>query len=266
MIDKNGTIIIKGKKYNVQAFMEKFRISSEDQAVVYMNGMLKKGKATLPKNFQSEEELLETIDKDLELENIINKIEEEEESARTAKRNASIEDVDVLNIRIAFDSTLEAVQAEEYINKLGIEDTEISIKSGAISLIVSGITPQEYTKIANKYQLESAIKTGVNLVGTGAKNATDAVNYVATKVVAPVAKIAGEAGMNLGKGLVHTGVKVGSGIVNSGAKAVQETKVALSTDPEMLKAKKELVDAKDGLVSFFKKKMNKGSRRGIEVI
>jgi hypothetical protein len=73
--------------------------------------------------------------------------------------------------------------------------------------------------------------------------------------------------MNLGKGLVHATAKVGAGLVNSGSKAIADTKVALATDTEMIRAKKELVDAKDSVVSFFKGKLNKNRKRsGIETL
>jgi hypothetical protein len=44
-------------------------------------------------------------------------------------------------------------------------------------------------------------------------------------------------------------------------------RLALATDTEMIRAKKELVDAKDSVVSFFKGKLNKNRKRsGIETL
>ena len=73
--------------------------------------------------------------------------------------------------------------------------------------------------------------------------------------------------MNLGKGLFHTSIKVGAGLVNATSKAVADTKVAMATDTELLKAKKELVDAKDSAVSFFRRKLGSAKKRsGIETL
>ena len=96
----------------------------------------------------------------------------------------------VPSIALSFKTTAEACSAESYVNSLGIEDTEISIKGGAIKLIVRDITPQEYTKIATKYQLEKAVNSTVDVAGKALRGTTNAINYTATNVVAPVAKIA----------------------------------------------------------------------------
>lgn len=267
MINKDTIVIIKGKKFTVEDFMKKYGVPTEDQAMALMTKAVAKGRATVYNSAEAEEEFVNSLQDDIEFDNIIDKIEEEQYQAMKAERQAKAEEVDLINIKLTFKSSQEAVEAETWINSLGIDDTEISIKQGVISLIVKGITPGEHTKIATKYQLEKAINKTVETASKTIVGTTNTVNYIATKVVAPTAKIAGEAGMNLGKGLVHTTAKVGAGLINSGSKAIADTKVSLATDTEMLKAKKELKDAKDSLVSFFKKKTGANRRRsGIEVI
>ena len=260
-------LLIKGKRYSIEEFKNKFAITDDARALTLAETLVKKGKATIYSATSQEDELLDLLDGDIELTNIVNQINDEEYASVQAKRNEIKQEVDTVSIALSFKTTAEACSAESYVNSLGIEDTEISIKGGAIKLIVRDITPQEYTKIATKYQLEKAVNSTVDVAGKALRGTTNAINYTATNVVAPVAKIAGEAGMNLGKGLFHTSVKVGAGLVNSGSKAIADTKVALATDTEMIRAKKELVDAKDSVVSFFKGKLNKNRKRsGIETL
>jgi len=267
MITMESVLLIKGKKYTMEAFMKKFAIPNQDRAVLYANTLVKKGMAVVYSEKSEEEELIAKLDEEQAFNAMINQLESEEYSSVQAKRAENKEDTDLVSIALTFNNSAEACAAENWINSMGIEDTEISIKKGAVKLVVKEITPQEYTKIATKYQLEKAINTTVGIAGKTIVGATDTVNYVATKVVAPVAKIAGEASMNLSKGLVHTGVKVGAGLVNATSKAVVDTKVAMSTDTELLKAKKEIVDAKDSAISFFKKKLGSAKRRsGIETL
>lgn len=267
MINRETVLLIKGKKYTMEAFMTKFAIQDETKAIQYANTLVKKGMAIVHSDKSDEEELLAKLEEEQNFMAMINQLESEEYAGGQAKRAEAKEDTDLVSIALTFKNSAEACSAENWINGMGIEDTEISIKKGAVKLVVKEITPQEYTKIATKYQLEKAIGTTVDIAGKTIVGATDTVNYVATKVVAPVAKIAGEAGMNLGKGLVHTGVKVGAGLVNATSKAVVETKVAMATDTELLKAKKEIIDAKDTAISFFRKKLGSAKRRsGIETI
>ena len=260
-------LLIKGKRYSIEEFKNKFAITDDARALTLAETLVKKGKATIYSATSQEDELLDLLDGDIEWTNIVNQINDEEYASVQAKRNEIKQEVDTVSIALSFKTTAEACSAESYVNSLGIEDTEISIKGGAIKLIVRDITPQEYTKIATKYQLEKAVNSTVDVAGKALRGTTNAINYTATNVVAPVAKIAGEAGMNLGKGLFHTSVKVGAGLVNAGARAVEDTKVAMATDTELIKAKKELIDAKDNLVSMFRRKIGSNRRRsGIETL
>lgn len=266
-IDLNTVLLIKGKKFTIEDFKTKFGIVEDARALQLASTLVKKGKATIYSATSDEDDLLAMLENDIELSNIVNQMDEEEYSSIQAKREEIKQEVDTVNIALSFRTSAEACTAEAWINSIGIEDTEVSIKKGAIRLIVRDITPQEYTKIATKYKLEKAINNTVDVAGKALKGTTNAINYTATNVVAPVAKLAGEAGLNLGKGLVHTGVKVGAGLVNATSRAVEDTKVAMATDAELIRAKKELVDAKDNLVSMFRKRLGSNRRgSGIETL
>lgn len=263
MITQDSKIKINGKTYTIENFMNKFGIADMEQAIYSAQVLVKQGKATVVYKSNADEDMLT---KALERENknsIVDAIDAEEEQYKSAQREAKKEDVDLVNIKLEFATTHEAINAEKWINDLGIDDTEVSTRKGIVSVKVYDITPDEYNKIARKYQTEKAINKVVNTTSNAFNNLTDAVNYGATKVVAPVAKIAGEAGMNISKGLVHTGIKIGAGLVNSGSKAIKETKVALETDPEMLRASRELREAKDTMTSFFRKKLGDKKKSGI---
>lgn len=266
-INNETVLIIKGKKTTMEQFKTKFGIESDERALSLAGTLVKKGKAQIYSDKSQEDELIKSLEADQLLASIVDQIDNEEYSHKQVKREQAKEDTDLVSIKLAFKTSNEAVQAEHWINSIGVEDTEITMKKGAVYLTINDITPQEYTKIATKYQVEKALNTAVDLTGKALKNTTNAINYTATNVVAPVAKIAGEAGMNLGKGLVHTGVKVGAGLVNSASKAVSDTKVAMATDTELLRAKKELIDVKDSAISFFRKKIGSNKKKsGIEVI
>jgi hypothetical protein len=266
-MDMNTILIIKGKKTTMEEFKTRFGIETDAKAIQMAQILVKKGNAVVHIEKSEEQDLLDKLEADALLASIVNQLDTEEYSAEQAKREQAKADTDLVSIKLAFTSSAEAAQAETWINSLGIEDTEITMKKGAISLIVRDITPQEYTKIATRYQMDKAIDSTVKVASKALVGTTNAINYTATKVVAPTAKIAGEATMNLGKGLVHASMKVGAGLVNSGSKAITDTKVALATDTEMIRAKKELIDAKDSAISFFKRKLNKNRKKsGIETL
>lgn len=264
-MNKDTILLINGKKVDIPTFMVNYGVDNQDRAIELAELLVKKGRATVYTPSSKEDDLIKKLERDEQFENIVKGIEEEEHAYERAKRDSKAEDVDLTNIRLHFRNTPEACNAEYWINGLGIEDTAITIKHGKVSLEVRNITPQEYTKIARRYQADKAIGTTVDFANKTLTSTTDAINYGLTHVVAPTAKIAGEVGMSIGKGVLHTGMKVGAGLINSGSKAITETKVAMATDVEMIKAKKELVDAKDSALSFFRRKMGSAKRRsGIE--
>ena len=264
-MNKDTILLINGKKVDIPTFMVNYGVDSQDRAIELAKLLVKKGRATVYSKTTKEDEFIEKLIHDEEFENVVSNIEQEEYAYKKAKRDTAKEDVDLTNIRLSFKNSQEACSAEYWVNSLGIEDTEVSIKQGKVTLVIKGITPKEYAKIANRYQADKVVSSTMAFAGKTFESTTDAINYGLTKVVAPTAKIASEAGMNLGKGLLHTGMKVGAGLINSGSKAITETRVAMATDVDVIKAKKELVDAKDSALSFFRRKMGSAKRRsGIE--
>lgn len=267
MINQDTKLNINGRTISMESLIAKYGIEDMDQAIYTANLLVKQGKATIVTKISAEQQLiLDVIARD-ESNSIVEELDREVEENKAFKRDEAIADTDLIKIGLNFATTPEAITAERWINDLGIDDTELKVKKGVITLIVNNISPKEYSKISNKYQMEKAIKTSVDVTSKVFNGTTNAINYGATEVIAPIAKIAGEAGMNLGKGVVHTGIKVGSGLINSGAKAIVDTKLALETDPEMLRAGKQLRDAKDNALSFWKSKMNKSkSRSGVNIL
>ena len=261
MLTQDSKIIVNGKTCTIPEFMEKFGLDDMDEALLIVEKLVQTGKARIPENISKDTEMLKDAKEKVEFDNIVNAIEAEEEANKKYLREQSIKDKDVMDISLDYATTLEATKAEAEINAMGIEDTEITLKKGAILLVIRNISQEEYVKIAKSYQRNKAISNVVNVTDKAFTSATDAINYGAENVVAPMAKIAGKAGMNIGKGLVHAGLQVGAGLVNNGAKAINETKIELATDKELLKAKKQLANAKDTILGFARKKFS-GAKTG----
>ena len=65
--------------------------------------------------------------------------------------------------------------------------------------------------------------------------------------------------MNVSKGLFHTGIKILGSVVNSGAKAIAETKYEMATDPELLQAQSQIINAKNAIKRGVNSKINNTS-------
>lgn len=261
---QNDKITYQNKTYTVEDFMNICGATSIENTIEIIEVLIKKGKAKLVVTETEQDKIKKLLEKE-EVHNIVQALEEEELNHTKAKREEKAENVDLISIELDFKTTMEALQAQTWINSLGIEDTEIRIKK-SIVLYVSNITPQEFTKIARKYNTDRILQNGVEITGKALDTLTGAVNYTATNIVAPTAKLATKAGMDIGKAVVHTSTKIGAGVINSGVQTARELSIAMATDAEMLKAKSELKNASDTILRAFKNKFGGTKSKGIRTV
>lgn len=269
-IDMNSELkLAGGKTVNMVEFADRYGldIMNPDLVIAGARLLLKRGQVTIVDRTSKEEQQLESAFQEEAFQQVVYNLDAEQEAHRQAKRQQALNNTDSLRITLAFITSLDSAKFANWLSTQGITEVSEIRKNGAIKLLIEDITPQEYTKIANKYKAENAITAGVQATSKLVNGTTNAVNYGLTEVVAPTAKIVGEAGMNLGKGLFHTGVKTLAGLVNSGAKAVSDTKVALATDPDCLRATRQLQEAKNTMKRGVAKRMNQtGMGNGIEIL
>lgn len=268
-MDMNSQVKIKGKTMNMMEFADRFGLDllKPDLIIASANILERRGQLTVVEHKTKEEILMEKATEEVGVQAVIEGIEEEEKQSKIAKRESKKAETDLLNIGLTFNTTLECEKFELWVNEIGIEDTTFTKKNGVIKLVIKDITPGEYTKISTRYNADKVISKTVDTSSKVINGTTDSINYVATEVVAPVAKIAGEAGMNLSKGLFHTGAKVLASLINSGARAVSDTKLAMATDAELIKAQGQLLNAKNSVKRGVRKQLDKNSYgNGIEII
>ena len=267
----NDKIKFNQKTYSVPELAEKIGLDLTDMTIVIatLNILERQGKISVIDNTTPEETMVENaLKQSLFQDTIVGNLKAEEENEQILRRQKKLDEVDHVSIALTFYQTLQAQKFNNWVNMNGINTTKLSqnLDTGEIELIINDITPAEYTVISNKYTAENAINKTVNMADKTVKKTTDGVNYMASEVVAPVAKIAGKGAMNLAKGLFHTGIKVGASLINSGVQAVEETKVALATDPELLKASDQLLNAKNAIARGVVKQKNKMGGSGIKIL
>lgn len=271
-ISMNSMVKVKGgKALTMPEFADKYGLDPTNTvSVISMANILKKrGDLTVVEHTTKEEKIVNDAMQEEAFVQVVNQIDAQEEAHKQYVRNQKLNEVDPINFSLDFRTSLDAMKFENWVNELGVEETaQLPDKeTGAIKLYISNVTPQEFTKITANYKTKNAINAGMNITSKVTQGTTNAVNYGLSEVVAPTAKIVGEAGMNLGKGLFHTGVKTLAGLVNSGAKAYVDTKYAIATDPDCLRASRQLIEAKNTIRRGVNSKLNQsGMGNGINVL
>jgi hypothetical protein len=270
-IDMNSTIKINGKSYTMPEFADKFGIDLLNPTLVIntANILLKQGRLTIVSTESKEEKIVNSALEEEAFQGVVAGINAQEEAHKQRVRQSKLQETDSHSFALNFITGVEATRFEMWVNSMGIEDTELTqdLKSGAIKLKIMNVTPNEYVKITNKYKADMAIAKGMQATNDVVTGATNMTNYALTNVIAPTAKIAGEASVRLAKGLFHTGLKTIAGLVNSSANAINETKIAIATDPECLRAASTLMDAKNTAKRTVAQKMNNNNfGNGIEML
>jgi hypothetical protein len=257
-----------GKTLTMPEFAEKYQMDPENTATVIAmaNVLYKQGKLTIKDTRSKDEIMLEEALTEETYNQVVDNIIAEEEAHKVAQRQKKLEETDSLKIGLEFATSLDAAKFTTWLQARGINEISELRKNGTLKLIIENITPQEYSAIARQYQTEKAINKTVDVTGKVVNGTTNAANFALTEVAAPIAKLTGEASMNLAKGLFHTFVKTGAGLVNSGARAIVDTKQAIATDAECLKASQQLLNAKNTVKRGVIKKVNQTSGSGIEIL
>lgn len=270
-IDMNSTIkVMNGKSMTMIEFASEFGIDiSKGTTLVLDTARLleKRGQLTVVDKSTKQEKILNEAIQENVFQQVVNGLDAQEEANIQRKREAKLQETDSHSFALSFATSLDATKFETWVNSIGVLQTGMFDDNGVIKLAIKEVTPGEYTKITTRYKADNAISTGMKMTNQVVRGTTNTVNYGLTEVIAPTAKIVGEASVNIGKGLFHTLIKTGAGLINSTAKGVVDTKVALATDAECLRAVRQLQDVKNGVKRGVATKMNNSNiGSGIEML
>ena len=266
-LDRNSKVKYKGGKvFTLTELATMAGVDPMDNGAVMAlaNALYNRGDITEVDDRSKLEKTIEKANDEELFKAVVNNMTVEEQAHKNHIRQQKLDNTTTHTFDLAFITTIDATKFELWVRSMGINQTTIlkDEGTGAVKLFIKEVTPQEYTKITTRYQAENAINGAMNATGKVLNGTTNAVNYGLTNVVAPTAKIVGEASMNLGKGIFHTGVKTLAGLINSGAKAVTDTKIALMTDPECLRATAQLMEAKNTMRRGINSKIGNSSLGG----
>lgn len=149
-------------------------------------------------------------------------------------------------IELDFPNATYAMQFEEFCKStLRIKETEIRLRNGMAILAVKNITDAELNAINRKYTADKVVSSTVGVMDKTAEGLTKAVDYAAKNVLTPVTSIAAKSGMSILKSLAGTVARTGATLVTAGSKGLRDTIHDIKNDPEILRANRDLIDAKD---------------------
>ena len=270
-ITLNSKLKYLNKTYSVPDLAEKFGLDLTvmKETLYTLEILLKQGRITeVVENDTKENKVLKQAIKEEAFSSVVNQMEEEEERQKYLTREKQLQESDTVNISLDFYQTILAQKFKLWLESIGINNAKTTqdLDTGVINLVIRNITPQEYTKISNKYKAEYCINKVLNMSQSGVDHITEGANYIASEVVTPAMKIASKGVINIGKGLFKSGLKLSASLLNNTVQAVKETKEELNSDPELLKASNQLLNAKHEITKVINNKTNNVAGSGINII
>ena len=159
-------------------------------------------------------------------------------------------------------------KAEEFeahvINNMGLE-SEIALRSGKAVVRVYNLTDQDLNSLSRKYNTEKAINGVVGGVDKVASSATKAVDYTAKQVIAPTVQVGAKAGVSILKTVAVTGFKTAGTLVSAIASGTKQCASEISTDADVLRASRDLLDVKDSAMRAVKSRTGASVGNGIRI-
>ncbi len=241
-----------GKKMSMQGFLDSCGMDPTDNGVLTaVNKLVKKGKMRILEDKTNND--FESTYKELELDLAISDIEEDnfntEKYNRAKKKEGQLIFDDL--IELDFPSRQAVNDMMDYCNKRMIS-ASAEQRDGLYVLTLENISESELAGI-RRYQFLN--KTGANIAKTAdsvAKHTVNTVAFTAQNVVLPTARAGLTTALGVIKTVIKTGTQVGSNIITNTTSNTRTMTKELSTDHEVLKAKRDLIDAKDSIMRFFK--------------
>lgn len=256
-LDKDKIVMFAGKKFTLGEFLVHYGLDQDTEASVkiILEHLEKKGKLHYIEQKDKDAALFESVAKELELEAKIAEMEAEAErvevydSAKKKEGKLVYEEVEI-------DFPNKTIAIDFY--KFAQEDLKVEAalyeEGDKYVLTMKNVSESDLAAIKRKKTIADAGKMIFNTTDKVANVAVGTAAFATERVLVPTTKATVKTALGLSKSLVKTGTVVGSNLVTSTTNTTRQMVTELANDEDVLKAKKELIDAKDAIVRMFRRK------------
>jgi len=266
-MDKDTVVIFNGEVLTIEKIAKLYCNEDNGRGIALTELLITKGKITVPElNNDSRLKIIEQAKTEQNIEALATYIEIEENLAKKNKAIRKRENKLLYpEIELDYNNFSEAVAAENiFLEKLQLQETEISRKDGVVTLIIRNITDKELNYIKRTYKADNAINVSVQALDRGVSSILGGVDYTSKKILTPATKIVTKGFGSLFKSVVSTSVRTGASLVSNTGKAIRDTKEEIVNDTDVIKASRDLIRTKDSLSRGIKSKTG-GNSNGLRI-
>jgi len=261
-MNKDTVVIFNGEVLTIGKIAELYCNNDYNKGIALTELLITKGQITIPElNNDNRLKIINKAKKEQNIEALATYIEIEEDLAKQNKAIRKRENKLLYpEIELDYNNFSEAVAAETlFIDKLKLQETEISRKNGIVTLIIRNITDKELNYIKRTYKADNAINSSVQALDKGVSSILEGVDYTSKKILTPATKIITKGFGSLFKSVVSTSVRTGASFVSNTGKAIRDTKEEIVNDTDVIKASRDLIKTKDSLSRSIKSKTSKNN-------
>jgi len=244
--------IFKDVRYTKEEFNEKFGYTP-DEGEMILNMLIDKASVTVVSQAGSARDYIDQQQVEQEVVNHGNRVEED---SRAAAKDS--EDL-IKEVQIPYSTMHEAELAGAKITVRYGLDVATMQRNNKAYLILYDVSEKTLIAIEREYNVNRTVQAGVDKVNQGITAVGDVLSYTLNDIGLPVMK----SGMKLAAGIAKSASRFASKTAASGlniaAQTQRETDYLLANDPDVIMAKRELINAKDAIKRRFGSKKTTGS-------
>ena len=255
-IDREVNVFFAGRKMTMGEFLEAYGLQDESDSVamIVVEKLVKKGKLRILEPEQGANEAFKAVHKELDLEAKLAQMEEDADKAASYSALKNKEGkLCYEEIELDFPTRGYANDMLAYCKKKLKLAGSIEEREGLFVVVLNDVSESDLSAIKRHNLFNKAGKLMFETTDKVAASVIDTVSFASEKVVLPVTKAGISATLGLAKTLVKTTASTGSAVISGTSKNVRAMSNELAHDEDVLRAKKDLVDAKDAVMRLFKR-------------
>lgn len=237
--------IYNGKQYTAQTFAEIHNDGDLAGAIGILAVLNNKGRIReVQVRKTPEQKDIEKATEELEIRQAVATMDTQTENYRVNKQNSS--GMVHKRVDLEFPNVYAAQEAELELGKaFGLKNMEVKLKNGLTYLVIRNVDDRVLAKIERRYTTNKAIEAGLNMASSSVDKLSGAIDYTAQKILAPGFQIGAKGSIGIIKSLIRVASKTGATLITATSQGAKQTAAEIKRDPDIARAKAELLDAKD---------------------
>lgn len=233
----------------IAQFADEYSEGDIKKAKPIIEVLLRKGEMQVLEVKSPKDKCFEQTAKEEMIARAVESLDLEAEMSKNLKANKKRENrLTYPGIEVTVNSYADALKLMNYCQQtLRLMDVSINVDALGNHVIIKNLTDAEMNAI-NRYYMGMNVTAGIQ---TGMQKSVDtltkSIDYTAQQVITPAAQIGVKGVVSIFKSLAKVGARVGSTAITATSKGIQQTKEELLSDPDVLRATNELINAKDAV-------------------